>query len=315
LRVVVTGGAGFIGYHLTRALRQRGDDVIVYDNMSGAGTERIRSLEGVDLAEDDILNAASLQAACRGAEVIYHFAAQVSVPYSMTEPCPDADINVKGTLNVLETARLVGAKLVFASSAAVYGHPKITPIPESHPLAPISFYGLSKACAELYCEMYSNAFELPITIFRLFNVYGPHCHGVVYDLLRRLHENNSHLQVLGRPDGSKDFIYVSDAIEAITAPLEHDKERGIEVYNIGSGLSSTIDSLVLGLCRVLHVNPTILFTGSSWAGDVTKGLRADLSKVRARFGWQPNTGIMEGLERTAEWFQTTIATKLELGGA
>lgn len=280
--------------------------------MSSAGTERIHDLKGVKLVQDDILNMARLMAACKGAEAIYHLAAQVSVPYSMQQPPADFDVNLKGTLNVLEAAVRVGARLFFASSAAVYGVPNARPIPESHVRAPISFYGLSKKSAELYCNMYSDTFQLPVTIFRIFNAYGPHCHGVIHDILGRLVEDPGQLQVLGKPTGSKDFIYISDVIDAIVAPLEDDQAEEVEIFNVGSGTCTTIASLIFNICDILSAKPLTYFTGSSWIGDVAQGLCADTSKLSARFGWKPRVSLREGLGKTVEWFRSTRPDRLSL---
>lgn len=308
MRVVITGGAGFIGYHLANALLRSGHSVLVYDNMTSAGTERIHHLDGVEFVRDDILNMARLRAACKDAEAIYHLAAQVSVPYSMEEPSVDFDLNLKGTTNVLEVARKVGARVLYASSAAVYGNPRSTPVPETHSLSPISFYGLSKRSAELYCTMYNDAFDLPVTMFRIFNAYGPHCHGVVHDALRRLSENPSRLQMLGKPDASKDFVYISDVVDAMIAPLKTSDADGAETFNIGSGTPRTIGNLTSQICDIVGAKPLVTFSGRSWAGDVTKGLCADTSKISSRFGWKPKIGLREGLERTAQWFRLAVGS-------
>jgi len=312
LKIVVTGGAGFIGYHLTRALSKSGHSVVAYDNMSSVGAERIFDISDVELVEADVRDLASLRGACRGADAIFHLAAQVSVPFSMEEPSVDFDHNLRGMMNILETSRRVGARLFFASSAAVYGLPTMLPIPESHALEPISFYGLSKKSAELYCSMYSNTFGVPVTVFRLFNACGPHCHGVIYDVLHRLFENPTHLRVLGKPDGSKDFICVSDVTAAMLAALEHDPAESFEVFNLGSGTSTTIAALVSHLCNTVGMRPLVNFSGSSWPGDVTKGLCADTSKLFARFGWKPKTRLIDSLEKTVEWFRSVHMPRVDL---
>lgn len=311
MRIVVTGGAGFIGYHLVRALRRVGHDVLVYDNMSSSGAERILALDGVELVEGDVLDG-KLKEACTAANVIYHLAAQVSVPYSMEEPSTDFDLNLKGTQKVLDVARKVGARVLFASSAAVYGNPRLTPVPETHCASPISFYGLSKRCAELYCAMYNEAFELPVTVFRLFNAYGPHCHGVVYDVLRKLSENATHLRMLGKPDASKDFVYVSDVIDAMIAPLKASEAESVDIFNIGSGTPRTISCLTSLICEISGAKPAVTFSNWSWAGDVTDGLCADTSKIYSRFGWKPRISMREGLERTVEWFRLAAGNKQKL---
>lgn len=312
MRIVVTGGAGFIGYHLVRALRRVGHDVLIYDNMSSSGAERILTLDDVEPVEGDVLDVEKLKEACTAAEVIYHLAAQVSVPYSMDEPSADFDLNLKGTINVLEVARKVGARVLFASSAAVYGNPKFTPVSETHSASPISFYGLSKRCAELYCAMYDDTFGLPVTVFRLFNAYGPHCHGVVYDALRKLSENATHLRMLGKPDASKDFVYVSDVIDAMIAPLKASEANSVEIFNIGSGTARTIGYLTSLICEISGAKPAVTFSSWSWAGDVTDGLCADTSKIYSRFGWKPKISMRQGLERTVQWFRLAMGNKQKL---
>jgi UDP-glucose 4-epimerase len=314
VRIVVTGGAGFIGYHLTKALKKLGHDVLVYDNMSSNGTERIYAVHGVELVEADVLDRGKLKEACTDADAIYHLAAQVSVPYSMEEPSADFDLNLKGTINVLEVAKKVGARVLFTSSAAVYGNPSFTPVPENHTTCPISFYGLSKKSAELYCAMYNDTFELPVTVFRLFNAYGPHCHGVVHDVLTRLSENLNHLRLLGKPDASKDFVYVADVIDAMIAPLKT-SESGkdcVETFNIGSGTPSTIGFLTSLICEIIGARPAVTFSGWSWAGDVTDGLCADTSKIYSLSGWKPKTSLREGLARTVQWFRLVAGGKQTL---
>jgi UDP-glucose 4-epimerase len=312
MRIVVTGGTGFIGSHLTEALKDRGYSVVVYDSkMRFHEADRIRRLQGAELVEADILDMARLKQACRGAESIYHLAAQVSVPHSMERPSVDFDSNLRGTVNILEVSRRIGARLLFASSAAVYGLPETNPIPETHDLKPISFYGLSKTAAELYCAMYSNVFNLPVTIFRIFNCYGPCCHGVVYDVLSKLSRNLDHLPMLGRPDGSKDFIYVSDVIDAMTASLETEQTESLEVFNIGSGASTSIADLTFHICSIMGVKPQITFSGSSWIGDITEG-SADISKIFTRFRWRPKVGLREGLVNTIDWFCKAHPDKPEL---
>jgi UDP-glucose 4-epimerase len=311
VRIVVTGGAGFIGYHLTKALIEGGHNVLVYDNMSSKGVERILALDDMELVEGDVLDAEKLKGACKDADVIYHLAAQVSVPYSMEEPCADLDLNLKGTTDVLDVARKVGARLLFTSSAAVYGNPTLTPVPETHTSSPISFYGLSKRSAEHYCAMYNDAFELPVTVFRLFNVYGPHCHGVVCDALTKLLKNPTELRMLGKPEASKDFVYVSDVVDAMIAPLKNTKPDCVETFNIGSGTARSIGDLTSLMCEISRTKPKVTFSGWSWAGDVTEGLCADTSKIRSRFGWKPKVGLREGLDRTVKWFRLAVDGKLK----
>jgi len=142
------------------------------------------------------------------ADLIYHLAAQVVVPYSMENPIEDFETNARGTLNVLEKARKDDARIVFASSAAVYGNTTQLPTPEIHGFSPDSCYGLSKVVGEQYCNMYSKQYGLDVTIVRFANVYGPKCHGVIHDFLDKLSRNPDQLEIIGSGMQSRDFVHI-----------------------------------------------------------------------------------------------------------
>src|SRR3990172_9905052 len=175
-RILVTGGAGFIGFHLCKKLTDLGLDVTIYDNLSSGKMENVKDIPKAKFVKGDILDLKTL-CGLEKSDLIYHLAAQVVVPYSMENPLIDFETNAKGTLCVLEKARKDDAKLVFASSAAVYGNPTVFPTPESYGFHPFSCYGLSKVVGEEYCEMYASQYGLDITVFRFANVYGSRCHG------------------------------------------------------------------------------------------------------------------------------------------
>ncbi len=302
MRVIITGGAGFIGYHLTRELIKQGHDVTVFDDFSGVGSERIFEVKDVTVVKGDVSSTSELCECCRKADAIYHLAAQTNVAHSMQEPEDDMQTNLKGTVNVLEVARHEGAKLVFTSTAAVYGQPVINPIPETHSLRPISFYGLSKKAAEDYCRMYHENFGIPCTIMRIFNCYGSHCHGVVSDVIRRLRGSMTKLTVLGKPEWAKDFVYVSDVVRALSKALEFDSSSELRVFNVGSGHATKLKDLVEEICRNAGFAPNLYFTGESWPGDITD-LHADITIIRDVLGWKPEVPLFAGLSETFRWFR------------
>jgi len=187
-KILVTGGAGFIGFHLSKRLSALTSDLMIYDNLSSGKMENVKDVGKAKFIQGDILDVKKLQSVEKP-DVIYHLAAQVVVPYSMENPLIDFENNAKGTLCVLEKARKDDAKVVFASSAAVYGNPTVFPTPESYGFHPFSCYGLSKVVGEEYCDMYRNQYGLDIAITRFANVYGLRCHGVIHDFLDKLAAN------------------------------------------------------------------------------------------------------------------------------
>lgn len=307
--VLITGGAGFIGYNLARRLSEIGVRVVVYDNLSGAGsTKRAEKLgaSNIRCVVADVFDRNELLLAAKGVDVIFHLAALSSVPESYANPQKDCQINVLGTVNVLNTARVVEASVVFSSSSTVYGLPQETPTPEDHPLHPISFYGLSKLVAEKYCQAYHETYGLPTVVLRLFNVYGPEAvTGVIYDFLKKIQANNRRLEVIGSGEQSKDFIYVDDVVDAIIRATHIDRAIG-EAYNLGSGSTTNVVKLaeeVLNLLGLLGVTEIACGVRDDWPGDVTY-THADIKKIKQQLGWKPQNPLEEGLLKTIKWFES-----------
>lgn len=308
-KVTVTGGAGFIGFHLSDALHALGADVDVVDNLSASGSpERAEKLRksGFKVVVRDIRHKNKLLKEVGKTDLIFHLAALSSVPLSYEKPRLDCQINVLGTVSVLEAARRSDAKVVFTSSSTVYGMPIEVPTPESHPLSPISFYGLSKLVAEQYCNAYHQTYGLPVTIIRLFNVYGPEStSGVTYDFLRKIMVDNKQLGVIGSGEQKKDFIYVDDAVDALLKASKSNKTDG-EVYNVGSGETTNVVELAELILNLLGLNnKTKIITGicEDWSGDVTF-THADITKIRKHLNWCPKTNMTDGLKQTIRWFES-----------
>ena len=294
-KILVTGGAGFIGFHLCRRLLGLTPKLTIYDNLSSGKMENVKDIGKVKLVEGDILDLKRLQSTDK-ADLIYHLAAQVVVPYSMENPLIDFETNAKGTLCVLEKARKNDAKLVFASSAAVYGNPTVFPTPESYGFHPFSCYGLSKVVGEEYCGMYRDQYGLDVTVVRFANVYGLRCHGVIHDFLDKIAKNPNKLEIIGTGLQSRDFVHVSDVVDALVKVGWDDSTNG-ETYNIGFGTTVTIMELAKMMLKILNLeNKTaITTTNQSWQGDVTK-IWFDISKAKKELRWNPKVSLEESIK-------------------
>ncbi|MEJ2271502.1 MAG: SDR family NAD(P)-dependent oxidoreductase, partial [Candidatus Bathyarchaeota archaeon] len=289
IKVVVTGGAGFIGSHLCKRLVDKGAKVNVIDNLSSGKLDNIKNLmdSGLKFVQGDIRDPEKIEQVAKNSEIIFHLAAQSSVPFSMENPKEDCEINVVGTVNVLEAARKIGAKVVFASSSAVYGNPKIKPTPETYPTNPIAFYGLTKLLGEKYCLFYKENFGSNIVILRIFNVYGPNCHGAIYDFLNKLRKNPEKLEVLGTGRQSRDFIYVSDMVDFLLKAAISPTTEG-EIFNVGTGKTTSVSELAKIIVDLLGLKDVDIFFkgGQAWEGDMDITL-ADNSKAMVKLEWKP----------------------------
>ncbi len=297
--VVVTGGAGFIGSNLSRTLIEQGANVTVFDNLSSGKFKFIKDLldKGLNFIEGDIRDPAAIEAATKNCKIIFHLAAQTSVSFSMENPKEDCEINVVGTLNGLEAARNANARVVFSSSCAVYGNPKQRPTPETYPTNPIAFYGLSKLLGENCCRFQQEQYGLEIVMFRIFNVYGPDCHGVIYDYLKKLQKNPTKLEVLGTGKQSRDFVYVSDMVDILIRAATIPEAAG-QTFNVGTGKTTSVAELAQMVIEVLGLkNVNVVFKGGmAWEGDMDITL-ADNRKAVEVLGWKPQVSLEEGLKK------------------
>ena len=298
LEVVVTGGAGFIGSHLCRTLVENNAKVTVFDNLSSGKIDNIKDIKTkLKFVKGDIRDPDELKEATKNCKVIFHLAAQSSVPFSMENPKEDCEINVVGTVNVLEAARKAGARVVFASSSAAYGNPKKKPTPETYPTHPIAFYGLTKLIGEKYCRFFNENFGLEVVMLRIFNVYGPNCHGAIYDFLNKLRENSDKLEVLGTGRQSRDFIYVSDMVNFLLKVATSPTAVG-EVFNVGTGITTSVSELAKMIVFLLGLKDVDIYFkgGQAWEGDMDITL-ADNNKAVNMLQWSPQVSLEEGLKR------------------
>ena len=300
VRVAVTGGAGFIGFHLCQKLSESGAHVKVYDNLSASyskkNVEDLASSE-LEFVLGDITDFRTLEQSVSDCKIIFHLAAQSNVSYSMIKRAEDVKESTLGMLNVLEVARKNDARVIFASTSAVYGDTKNTPTSEDNPVRPISFYGLSKCTAEDCCQFYRNVYGLESVILRLFNVYGPRGHGVIPDLLTKLRKKSNELEILGTGEQSRDFVYISDVVGLLLQCAESREALG-QVYNVGSGATTsvtTLANLILDMLSLRGVTKLTFRGGLAWEGDA-RLTHADISRVVKDLNWQPRVELRTGLK-------------------
>jgi UDP-glucose 4-epimerase len=294
-RIFVTGGAGFIGFHLCRKLSDFTSNLTIYDNLSSGKVENVKHIPRVHFVKADILDIKKLHSQEK-ADVIYHLAAQVVVPYSMENPIEDFETNARGTLNILEKARKDDARVVFASSAAVYGNTTALPTPESYGFNPASCYGLSKVVGEQYCNMYSKQYGLDIIILRFANVYGPRCHGVIEDFLDKISRNPKKLEIIGTGLQSRDFVHISDVVEALILSATSEVTVGV-TFNIGFGKTTKIIDIAKIILKILGLSDKTVITTTNvpWQGDINT-IWFDISKVKKVLKWQPKISLENNLK-------------------
>ncbi len=312
-RVLVTGGAGFIGSHVVGALLERGARVVVIDNFSTGSRENLLRYEGglgFRLIEADITSSLwpSLFAAQQDEPIdrIIHLAAQTSVPRSLVKPLEDIQINQVATLQLLEFARCSGVKkIVFASSAATYGDLEAEQMREDMPTSPLSPYGLNKLTSEGWLRVYALHYAVPAVSLRFFNVFGPRqdprspYSGVISLFLQRALLGQE-LLIFGDGRQTRDFVFVEDIVQALLLGCFGPVSRG-ESINVGTGRAVTITrlaELVMSLCE----SPSRLRYAEARAGEI-KHSCADISMARHLLGYQPTVSVEEGLSRTLEWLQ------------
>ncbi|MCK4730984.1 MAG: SDR family NAD(P)-dependent oxidoreductase [Methanophagales archaeon] len=305
--VLVSGGAGFIASHLVDLLVEKGASVTVIDNLKDGKIENLeKSKDKICFKKVDVRDYEEVEKTIKEREIkiVFHLAANANVPYSVEYPKYDFETNALGTFNVLKSCVDNDVeKIIYASSAAVYGEPVYVPIDEKHPLNPISPYGASKLAGEKLGFAYYHTYGIPFVSMRIFNTYGPRQpRYVMYDFLKKLKENPKKLEVLGTGEQIRDYCYVTDTANAFILAAENENAVG-ESFNIAGGNPISINELAELMVRILGLEGSteIYYTGKSWKGDIVK-LVADISKIK-KLGFEPKTGLEEGLSKLKEWFQ------------
>jgi len=303
-RVLVTGGAGFIGSHLVERLVADGADVTVVDNLSSGCLSNLQAvLRRVTLVVGDLADLLRLNRLdlCDYGQV-FHLAANAYIPPSVENPGYDFHANLYNTFMLLDALRRLPRppRLTAASSAAVYGNPVRLPVQEADPTVPISPYGVSKLAGERYVAVYSQIYGLRATSLRFFSIYGPRQRKqVVYDLFLKLRANPRRIEVLGDGSQRRDFVYVTDVVQALVLAATVAPAEG-EVYNVASGTTHTIAELVAAWCAVCGITPTVAYSGQVRPGDAQEWA-VDLTNLR-RLGFEPQIALGQGLGAIRDWY-------------
>ncbi len=299
IRAIVTGGAGFIGSHVADGLLDRGDRVAVVDNLASGRRERVPA--GAEFHELDIRDADGLGALVDEfrPEAILHLAAQADVRVSVVDPGLDADVNVRGTIEVLAAARRADARVVFSSTGgAIYGEVDTIPSPESTPCAAMAPYGISKLCGEHYLELENRLYGTRHLILRYGNVYGPRQDphgeaGVVAIFFGKLLEE-ARPRIFGDGLQTRDYVYVGDVVEANLAALAYDGEA--QVFNIGTQRETNVVEL-LAACQAAAGTGLDPEFQDARLGELQRSC-LECSRAASELGWRARTGIAEGLGET-----------------
>jgi UDP-glucose 4-epimerase len=310
---VVTGGAGFIGSHISRGLLQRGEVVRVVDDLSSGRLANIADLQkdfsdAFEFIEADIRNLEVIKKLLEGARLVYHQAAIPSVQRSVEDPVRSNDANIDGTLNVFLAARDTGVdKVVFASSSSVYGDSEVLPKEESMQVNPISPYAVAKYANELYGKVFSNIYDLPCVGLRYFNVFGPYQDpssdyaAVIPKFITRMLQGEPPI-IFGDGEQSRDFTFVENVVAANLAAASS-SARAVSV-NIACGERYSLNQLVAKLNEILETNLEPVYQDPR-QGDVKHSLAA-IEEAETLIEFRPETGLIEGLRRTVDWYRERV---------
>jgi len=306
-KVLVTGGAGFIGSHIVDRLVNEGAEVVVLDNLCSGKIENIAHHKGkIKFIQKDLRDDAALNEALEGIELVSHQAALRSVPKSMERPLEYHDVNVTATLKLFLKAKEKGIKrIAMASSSSVYGERFDFPEKESDCASPISPYAASKLIDEHYAYLFSKQFSLGVVCLRYFNVYGPRQslddeYAVVIPkfITCLLEEKNP--PIYGDGEQERDFTYIENVVDANILALTKPNVEG-EVFNIGNGAPNSVNGLLKSLNKIMNKNISATHLPQR-AGDVRK-THSDISKADKLLGWKPKIGFEQGLKSAVEWFK------------
>ena len=305
---LVTGGAGFIGSHLVDRLLSSDYRVVIVDNLSTGKLKNLNpaaTFHHVDITHSSINEVFHREQP----DLVFHLAAQASVSVSTKDPIHDSNVNVIGTLHLLEAARRHGTeKFIYSSTGgALYGEPEHNPCTEEHPVAPMSPYGVSKYVCELYLQLYHRLYQLDYTTLRYGNVYGPrqepHGEAGVVAIFAQAMLEGKQPQIFGDGNQERDFVYIDDVVDANLLAID---SGGNCAFNIGTGENTSVNRIFESLKGIIHYRwgPE---HGPARPGDVYR-ISLDSSKAVQELGWTPKTSLEDGLNQTVEYFRQAVRT-------
>lgn len=305
MKILVTGGVGFIGSHVVDLLVENNYDICVIDNLSHGKIEYINpkaKFYKCDILNQDILNILQIEKP----EIIIHLAAQVNASESVINPLKDAKVNIIGTINLLEAAKKAGVKkILYSSSAAVFGEPEYLPIDEKHPLDMISGYGVSKHTVEHYLSVYKKLYNISYIVLRYANVYGPRqdasAEGGVVSIFCDKILNDEVPYIYGTGEQTRDFVYVKDVAKANLLSIRSDKEG---IFNVCTNKKTSINELFKMIMNMLNKNVKPLYT-TKRDGDIDNSYMS-YEKIFNNIGWKPDYEIIEGMRETIQFYKNNI---------
>jgi UDP-glucose 4-epimerase len=318
-RILVTGGAGFIGSHLVEHLSSKGVRVTILDKFSSSSEQNIRGWN-IEVKKGTVANTKQLDSLIRECDIVFHLAAHIPetqkygpghvVKHSVENPLAYFDSSCRGTLLVLEKCRKHDKELILNSTSAVYGEPTRLPVTEESPTVPSSPYGAAKLCEETFATLYSRLYGLPVAIARSFNVFGPRQRKyVMFDLLLKLMKKPNTLNILGTGQEERDFIFVDDVVDALLLISDSKQAQG-RIFNVGTGVGTTISEVVKRILGIVGLSPRITYTGSSWKGNISR-MVPDITKIAA-LGFRPKYSLDEGLKKLVRWFDHEFSCNWEI---
>ena len=303
---LVTGGAGFIGSHISEALVRRGHRVRVVDSLVTGYARNVR--DGVEFVQGDLADPAVAKAAVAGMDYVIHQAAIPSVPRSVEKPEESHRANIDGTMQVLLAARSAKIKrVVFAGSSSVYGDTEVLPKTEAMPTNPLSPYALQKLMGEMYLQMFTRLYGLETVTTRYFNVFGPRqdpgspYSGVISLFIKALSDGTQPV-IYGDGEQTRDFTYVTNVVDGVLRAAETPGVGG-EVFNVATSSRTSLNQLLATLKKIFGSSVEPIYRESR-AGDV-RDSQADISKAQQMLGYQPTVGLEEGLRKTVDWFRNS----------
>ena len=306
-KVLVTGGAGFVGSHVVDKLVSLGNEVVVYDNMSTGQKEFLKdSLDKIKFVEADILDKETLTRSMEGADFVFHMAAHADVRNNLKEPERLLEQNTIATSNVLEAMRANNVRgVAFPSTGSVYGEPDVHPTPVDAPFpVQTSIYGASKLACEGMLQAYATGYGFDVFIFRFVSTLGErYSHGCVFDFYKKLLKNPQKLEILGDGRQKKSYLYIKDCVEAMFTAISNSK-GSLNIYNLGHDDYIEVTPIAEIVCKELGLdNVEFVYTGGErgWVGD-SPFIHLDNSGIKS-LGWSPSLSIEEAVKKTINWLK------------